>query len=81
MARSELPSLSNSGEDVLIFKENKLNSRYTNLKTILIREFFCPLNYDIQDIFLIGEENLPDCMMQMMLAALCKILPMISSSL
>ena len=67
---TELPTLPDSAEDFLIFRENKLIRvhKFDNLPdsgNILYIELYVIV---ILKIFLIGEENLPDCMMQMLVA-------------
>ena len=65
---SRAETLPDSAEDFLIFRENKpiWAHKFDNLPDSGI---FCPLNYMwYKQIFLIGEENLPDCKMLMLAA-------------
>ena len=65
---TELPTLPDSAEDFLIFRENKpiRVHKFDNLPDSGI--FLSIELYVIFKIFLIGEENLPDCKMPMMAA-------------
>ena len=69
--KAELPTLPDAAEDFLIFRENKQIQvhKFDNLPDS--GNFLSIKLYVIQKIFLIGEENLPDCKM-LMLAALKK---------